>query len=88
MSKELTVDELREKPDELIAALEDGEDVTIVRDGKEIGTVTPVRPRFRGMRYPFRDLHISPLEKPLGEDPAQIIIDERERERSEKKWRS
>ena len=87
MSKTVTVEELREKLDEVLAEVESGTDITILRDGRTIGTLAPVIVR-RGVPYPFRDLYISPLEKPLGEDPAQIIIDERERERSEKKWRS
>jgi hypothetical protein len=87
MSKELTVEELRERADELITAIEQDEAVTIVRDGQTIGTYAPFTVH-HGVKYPFRDLYISPLEKPLDEDPAQIIIEERERERSEKKWRS
>lgn len=87
MSKELTVEEVREKPEELIAALERGESVTITKAGKEIGTAAPTILQ-KGMRFPFRDLKISPLSKPLGVDPVQELIDERDRERSDKKWRS
>lgn len=85
MSKQMTVEELREKPQELIAALDKGEAVTITRDGAELGTIEPaVRTGYRGVPYPFRDLQISPLSKPLGIDAAQAIIEERERERSGK----
>ncbi len=85
MSKELTVEELREKPDELIAALDEGESVTITREGQEIGTFSPTRAKRGGVRYPFRDFDFGPRPKGLKTDPAQVIIDERERERSGKK---
>lgn len=79
--KELTVDEVREKPDELIAALERGESVTITREGKEIATAEPAIVQ-KGVRFPFRDFDFGPRPKNLRSDPAQLIIDERERERS------
>lgn len=87
MSKELTVEELREQPQELIDAIDNGETVTITRDGGTLATVEPSpRAGYRGMPYPFRDLYISPLSKPLGVDAAEAIIEERERERSGKKY--
>lgn len=91
MSKELTVEELREKPDELIAALDEGERVTIVRDGQEIGVFSPssgLRIVQKGTPYPFRDMQITPLSQPLDFDPVEELIKERERERSGVKWRS
>lgn len=87
MSKELTVEELRERPDALIEAIDEGEAVTITRDGKEIATTNPVRRSgSRGVPYPFRDFDFGPRPKGLTTDPAQVIIDERERERSGKKY--
>jgi antitoxin (DNA-binding transcriptional repressor) of toxin-antitoxin stability system len=87
MSKELTVEELREKPDALIDAIDKGETVTITRDGKQIATTNPVlRTGYRGMPYPFRDFDWGPRPKMLDIDPAEIIIEERERERSGKKY--
>jgi hypothetical protein len=90
MSRELTVEELREKPDALIDAIENGETVTIVRDGKEIGTAAPpgLRIVHKGVPYPFRDIHITPLSKPLTFDPVEELIKDRERDRSGVKWRS
>ncbi|HYC93115.1 MAG TPA: hypothetical protein VEO54_28175 [Thermoanaerobaculia bacterium] len=87
MSKELTVEELRERPDALIEAIDEGEPVTITRDGKEIATTSPVwrGGKYKGVRYPFRDFDFGPRPKGLTTDPAQLIIDERERERSGKK---
>ena len=85
--KEVTVEELRERPEALIEALDDGEPVSITRDGKPIATANPVSPGgYRGQRYPFRDLKISPLSKPLEFDPIDGLIEERERERSGKKY--
>lgn len=88
MSKELTVEELRERPDALIEAIDEGEPVTITRDGKEIATTSPVRRGggYKGVRYPFRDLEITPLKKPLGIDPIEGLLEEREYERSGKKY--
>lgn len=85
MSKELTVEELRKKPDELIAAIEQGEIVTILQGGKHIGTYSPFIVQ-RGVRFPFRNLQITPLEKPLGIDPVEALVEDRERERSGKKY--
>ena len=87
MRKELTMEELREKPDALIEAIEEGEPVTILKDGRPIGSYSP-SPLQRGVPYPFRDFDFGPRPKNLRTDPAQLIIEERDRERSEKKWRS
>ena len=85
MSKELTVEELREKPEALIEAMENGETVTITREGKQIGSASPTR-LHRGVRFPFRDFDWGPRPKGLTTDPAALIIEERERERSGKKY--
>jgi antitoxin (DNA-binding transcriptional repressor) of toxin-antitoxin stability system len=85
MSKEVTVEELREKLDEIIADIKGGETVTITEDGRSIGTVYSTVPK-RGKRFPFRDLKISPLDKPLSVDPVELLIKEREYERSGKKY--
>ena len=85
MSKELTVEELREKPEDLITALEQGETVTITRDGKQLATAAPTVVQ-RGVRFPFRNFDFGPRPKNLKTDPAELIIEERERERSGKKY--
>jgi antitoxin (DNA-binding transcriptional repressor) of toxin-antitoxin stability system len=83
MSKEVTVEELREKLDELLAAVESGESVTITKDGRSIAEFTTTAGT-SGVPYPFRNFDFGPPLN-LGIDPAQIIIDEREYERSGKK---
>jgi antitoxin (DNA-binding transcriptional repressor) of toxin-antitoxin stability system len=83
--KQVTVEELRENVDELIAAIKDGETVTITDDGRELATVDPVPQGRGGVPYPFRDFDFGSRPKGLTTDPAQLIIDERERERSGKK---
>lgn len=88
MNKTVTVEELRERPDALIEAIEEGEPVTIMREGKPLATFTPTARGYRGVPYPFRDFDFGPRPKNLTSDPAQLIIEERERERSGKKWRS
>jgi hypothetical protein len=52
--------------------------VTILRDGRTIGTSSPF-PVQRRVRFPFRDLHITPPEKPLGVDAVEVLVEERER---------
>jgi antitoxin (DNA-binding transcriptional repressor) of toxin-antitoxin stability system len=80
MSKELTVEELRARPDALIEAIDSGEDVTIMRDGKEIATTNPVKRGggYKGVRYPFRDIKITPLKKPLSRDPVELLREDRD----------
>ena len=85
MSRELKLEELREDASELIAAIENGESLTITREGAPVATVNVTRRR-DGVRYPFRDFDWGPRPKNLDIDPAQVIIDERERERSLKKY--
>jgi prevent-host-death family protein len=85
MSKEVTVEELREHLEEIIAEVKGGESVTITEDGRSIATVQSNVPK-RGKRFPFRDLKISPLDKPLSVDPVELLIEEREYERSGKKY--
>jgi antitoxin (DNA-binding transcriptional repressor) of toxin-antitoxin stability system len=82
MSKELTVQELRERPEALIEAIDSGEAVSITRDGKEIATASPVRRGggYRGVRYPFRDVKITPLKKPLSRDPVEMLREDRDRD--------
>jgi antitoxin (DNA-binding transcriptional repressor) of toxin-antitoxin stability system len=82
MSKTVTIEELREKLDELLAEVESGESVTIVKDGRSIAEFV----RTNKVRYPFRDFDFGPRPKNLKTDPAALIIEERERERSGKKY--
>ncbi|HEX8408124.1 MAG TPA: hypothetical protein VF883_04630 [Thermoanaerobaculia bacterium] len=89
MSKELTVEELREKLDEVIAALDEGESVTIVRDGQEIGVFSPssgLRIVQKGTPYPFRGLELSGGSKELADEAVRLLIEERDYERSGKKY--
>lgn len=80
MKKVLTVEELRERPDALIEALDSGEAVSIMREGKEIATASPVHRGggYRGVRYPFRDVEITPLKKPLSRDPVELLGEDRD----------
>jgi antitoxin (DNA-binding transcriptional repressor) of toxin-antitoxin stability system len=86
--KSVTIEELRERLDEVIAEVEKGETLSITRDGKTLFlmkpglTITP--PRLPGRA---QDVKLGPRLKNLQTDAAQLIIDERDRQRSEKKWR-
>jgi antitoxin (DNA-binding transcriptional repressor) of toxin-antitoxin stability system len=74
--KSVTIEELRGKLDEVIARMRSGDTITITRDGAEIASLNG--PRQRGVRYPFRDLHIAPMEKDLSELALQMLIEDRE----------
>jgi antitoxin (DNA-binding transcriptional repressor) of toxin-antitoxin stability system len=85
MTKRVTVEELREHLDDHLAEVKRGETLTIVDDQQTIATMAPaVAAAHEGVPYPFRSLDFGPpLE--LAIDPAQLVIEEREHERSGKK---
>jgi hypothetical protein len=77
MSKEVTVEELREKLDEIIAEVEAGESVTIVRErtpGKRPGVSQ------EGKRFPWKDIVITPLKHPITTDAVDLIRQDRDDE--------
>lgn len=86
MSREVTVEELKEKLDELLAEVEKGESVTIVKDGHSIAQFASTAGT-GGVPYPFRNFDFGSRPKNLKTDPAEIIIAERERERSGLKYK-
>jgi hypothetical protein len=86
MSKQVTVEELREKLDEVIAEVEAGERVTIVKDGQAIAQFARTGGT-GGVEYPFRNFDFGSRPKNLETDSAEIIIAERERERSGLKYK-
>ena len=84
MSKQVTVEELREKLDELLAEVEKGETLTVV-PGKSRNVTGPTIVQ-KGVRFPFRDFDPGPRPKNLTVDPVEMLIEEREWERSNKKY--
>ncbi|HEY0157967.1 MAG TPA: hypothetical protein VGF28_11830 [Thermoanaerobaculia bacterium] len=72
MSKEVTVEELREHLEEIIAEVQAGESVTIVREKTESA--------YKGKRFPFRDLVITPLDPPIQVDVVKMIREDRDSE--------
>ena len=79
MSKEVTVEELRERLDEIIAEVEAGESVTLLKDGVGIASVTPVRAR-RGVEYPFRNFDFGHRPLKLTLDVVELIREDRDSE--------
>ena len=76
MSKQVTVKELRENLEELLAEVEQGETLTVVKN-RHTGT--------GGVPYPFRNFDPGPpLNLPV--DAVAALIEEREYERSGKKY--
>ncbi len=87
MTKQVTVEELRSGLESILDEVQDGTLIEVVRDGKTVATIKPVLQVVqRGTPYPFRDLDISPLDKPLPFDVVDWLIEERESERSGKKY--
>ena len=85
MTKQVTVEELRENLDYVLAQVEAGQSITIVREGESIGTLGPTIVQ-RGMRFPFRDLELSGGSKELADEAVRLLIEERDYERSGKKY--
>jgi antitoxin (DNA-binding transcriptional repressor) of toxin-antitoxin stability system len=79
MSKEVTVEELREHLDEVLAEVENGAPVTITRDGKEIGTFAPKVVQ-KGVRFPFRNFDFGSRPKNLRSDVTALIREDRDSE--------
>ncbi|HET8797802.1 MAG TPA: hypothetical protein VFO89_08945 [Thermoanaerobaculia bacterium] len=86
MTKQVTVEEFKSTIDVVIEGVREGVTVEIIEDGETLATLQPQTGRtHRGIRYPFRDLEITPLEKPLPFDPVDLLIEERDAERSGKR---
>ena len=83
MSKTITVEELAANLKEHLAEVREGETLTVTEEGREVATIQP-KIVHRGVRYPFRNLKLTRLDN-LDIDGAQLIIDERDHERSGKK---
>lgn len=82
MSRQVTVNELRENLEELLAEVESGETLTVVKDDR---AATGLRFVQRGIRFPFRGFDPgSPPKLPV--DAVAALIEEREWERSNKKY--
>jgi antitoxin (DNA-binding transcriptional repressor) of toxin-antitoxin stability system len=79
MSKEITVEELIANIAEHVAEVKNGETLTVVEGGETVFTITP-RIVQRGMRYPFRDLKISPGPERLSIDSTTLIREDRDSE--------
>lgn len=76
--KSVTIEELREKLDEVIAEVEKGETVYVTKDGQVLVKFTPapavIPPREPGR---FQDVPISPRPKNLKTDPVEMVIEDR-----------
>lgn len=93
MTKSVTVAELTEHIEDHLAEVREGTTIEVVDEGATIATITPA-PTKKKRKFvippPGRracDIVFTPLSKPLDEDPAEVIIAERERERSGAKYK-
>ena len=85
--KSVTVEELREKLDEVIAEVNNGETVKITKDGDRFARLGPdlafIPPREPGR---FQDVPISPRPPNLTIDPVDVLIEDREWEWKKHGW--
>ena len=89
--KLVSVEELAYHLRDYMAEVREGATLHVFQDGKAIATIKPAPQPFKleeppPGKGPF-DIEITPLSKPLNEDPADVIIAERERERSGAKYK-
>jgi len=91
--KTITVEELAADVRKHIAEVEGGETLTVTTDGKPVATLAPTNSIERLIRrrpdpsLRFQDVPVGPRPPELRTDAAQLIIDERDHERKEKRWR-
>lgn len=85
MSKTVTLADLAANLPAHVHEVKDGEILTIVEDGQAIATIAPTTAA-HGVRYPFRGFDFGKRPAGLKSDPADVIVDEREHERSGKKY--
>ncbi|MEA2462392.1 MAG: hypothetical protein QOJ98_139 [Acidobacteriota bacterium] len=81
MSKEIDVDDLPKRINEIIAAIQAGESITYLRNGTSIGTFDPIVPH-RGVPFPFRGFDAGPPILGAAEEALRILREDRDDERS------
>jgi antitoxin (DNA-binding transcriptional repressor) of toxin-antitoxin stability system len=89
MNRRVTVEELAANVGSVLDDIRRGDTVIIVDGEKEIAVMEPARPvQIVPAANPGRlaDIDFGSRPKRLRTDPAEIIIEERERERSGKKY--
>lgn len=89
MSKQVTAEDLVANIEQHIAAVKRGETITIVENGCKIAVIEPIHSS--AIQRPdtsrrLQDVDPGPRPKNLMTDPAALIIEEREYERSGKKY--
>lgn len=74
-----------------MAEVEEGTTIYVFDGGKAIATINPAPDMSELLEPPPGkrpcDMVFTPLSKPLDKDPAEVIIEERERERSGAKYK-
>lgn len=91
VTKLITVEQLAYHLRDYMAEVQEGATIHVFQDGNAIATIQPAPKPFKleeppAGKRPF-DIEFTPLSKPLDEDPAEVVIAERERERSGAKYK-
>lgn len=83
MSKTITVEELAANLKEHLAEVREGETLSVTEEGRTIATVQPpLQLEQKGVRYPFRNLELSPPPPNLNRDPVEALVEDRRRDRT------
>ena len=84
MVKQVALEELRENLEQYIDEAANGTTIHVTKQGLTIANITPPTAERAALTEPTKRLHDfipGPRPKRLTVDPAQILIDDRERER-------
>jgi len=91
VTKSVTVEELTEHIEDHLAEVREGTTIEVVDGGTKIATINPAPKKKKFVIQPPGqrpcDFIPAPLSKPLLTDAAEMIIEERERERSGAKYK-
>ena len=89
--KLVNIEQLADHLRDYLAEVGEGTTIHVFEGGKAIATINPAPEPFEIVEPPPGkrpcDMVFTPLSRPLDKDPAEVIIEERERERSGAKYR-
>ena len=90
MARQVALEDLRANVDEYVGEAAGGTTIEVTRQGLTVAIMTPPTQERAELIEPSKRLHDftpGPRPKNLTVDPAQIIIEERERERNGSKYK-
>jgi antitoxin (DNA-binding transcriptional repressor) of toxin-antitoxin stability system len=82
MTKDVALDDLREHLDEYVGDVTRGATINVIRDGNVLATLAPPHSAMSAPSKRLQDFVPGPRPTRLTADPAEMVIEERDRERS------